>query len=150
MTSRHYDGNSEACCDCKRFYRDGGEIAPCTTCTYRKREEESLHIPEEQEPDGCELNKTCEGCTSQPVFVCSMDVERQKIEAAHAATFAAYEDLWKFCFINGAEEHGDLIGLPKDPFFPRKLLKYIAEKRVERSAFRRHRNELQNTRQYQG
>ena len=40
-------------------------------------------------------------------------------------------DLWKFCLINGAEEHGDLIGLPKDPFFPLKLVKKIAEMRYE-------------------
>ena len=39
------------------------------------------------------------------------------------------EELWKFCLINGAEEHGDLIGLPKDPFFPLKLIKKIAEMR---------------------
>ena len=41
------------------------------------------------------------------------------------------DDLWKFCLINGAEEHGDLIGLPKDPFFPLKLVKKIAEMRYE-------------------
>jgi hypothetical protein len=40
---RHYDGNSEACCDCKRFYREGGESnAPCDTCEYRGREEEAI------------------------------------------------------------------------------------------------------------
>jgi hypothetical protein len=38
-------------------------------------------------------------------------------------------ELWKFCLINGAEEHGDIIGLPKDPFFPLKLIKKIAEMR---------------------
>jgi len=42
------------------------------------------------------------------------------------------EDLWKFCLINGAEEHGDLIGYPSgDSFFTLKLLKRIAEMRAE-------------------
>ncbi len=36
---RNYDGYSEACLDCKRFY-DGN--APCKTCEYRMREEERL------------------------------------------------------------------------------------------------------------
>ena len=36
---RNYDGYSEACLDCKQFF-DG--IAPCNTCEYRIREEQSL------------------------------------------------------------------------------------------------------------
>lgn len=37
------------------------------------------------------------------------------------------KELWGFCLINGAEQHGDLLALPKDPFFPLKLIKKIAE-----------------------
>ena len=36
---RNYDGYSEACLDCKRFF-DG--TAPCNTCEYRMREEMSF------------------------------------------------------------------------------------------------------------
>jgi hypothetical protein len=50
---------------------------------------------------------------------------------ARTATLAAYEELWKFCLTNGCTEHGDLLGLSNDPFFPLKLVKHIAEKRYE-------------------
>ena len=47
------------------------------------------------------------------------------------AALDVIEDIWKFCLINGAEEHGDLIGAPsKDAFFTLKLLKKIAEARA--------------------
>jgi hypothetical protein len=37
-----YNGESETCLDCKRFYRDTDDGAPCGVCTYRIREAESL------------------------------------------------------------------------------------------------------------
>jgi hypothetical protein len=39
MTRRNYNGYSEACLDCKRFF-DG--VAPCNTCEYRIQEERLL------------------------------------------------------------------------------------------------------------
>ena len=44
---------------------------------------------------------------------------------------ASIEELYTFCLKNGAERHGDLIGLPNDAFFPLKLIKKIAEMYVE-------------------
>jgi hypothetical protein len=39
------------------------------------------------------------------------------------------DELWDFCLKNGAVEHGNLVGLPQDTFFPLKLVKKIAEMR---------------------
>ena len=47
MKRRNYDGESESCLDCKRFFATGDMTAPCDTCTYRKKEEESLRTAQE-------------------------------------------------------------------------------------------------------
>jgi hypothetical protein len=76
--------------------------------------------------------KQCEhwfGRVGDSVIMCHKPYS--ETEVAHAATLAAYEDLWKFCLVNGVEKPSDLFRLSRDPFFPLKLLKYIAEKRVE-------------------
>jgi len=52
-------------------------------------------------------------------------------QAAKAAREQREKELWEWCLINGAEQHGDIIGLPKDPFFPLKLIKKIAEMHYE-------------------
>jgi hypothetical protein len=39
------------------------------------------------------------------------------------------DELWEFCLNNGVEDHGELIGLTGDPFFPLKLIKKIGELR---------------------
>jgi hypothetical protein len=39
------------------------------------------------------------------------------------------DELWEFCLKNGAVEHGNLVELPQDTFFPLKLVKKIAEMR---------------------
>lgn len=38
--NRIYNGESETCLDCKRFYNDTDDGAPCDVCTYRIREAE--------------------------------------------------------------------------------------------------------------
>ena len=50
MKRRNYDGESESCLDCKRFFATTGDMpAPCDTCIYRKKEEESLRTAQEQQ-----------------------------------------------------------------------------------------------------
>jgi DNA-directed RNA polymerase subunit RPC12/RpoP len=40
--NKKYNGESEACLDCKAYFRDTDNGAPCDTCSYRIREAEKL------------------------------------------------------------------------------------------------------------
>lgn len=60
-----------------------------------------------------------------------MQVVEEQPPAPAVDALQVLDDIWKFCLINGAEEHGDLIGAPsKDGFFTLKLLKKLAETRA--------------------
>lgn len=60
-------------------------------------------------------------------------VEHMEPVVARIAIKTRDQELWDWCLKNGAVQHGDLIGLPADPFFPLKLIKKIAEMHFESS-----------------
>ena len=76
-----------------------------------------------------QIKEIREGCYHEIFNVLNVVESRPLEQEKQAAVNAVLDDLWKFCLINGAEEHGDLIGAPNDPFFTLKLLKKIAEMR---------------------
>ena len=94
------------------------------TTTFEDIEAYARNRPHTTAPDGSE-------CVAAVNIKYCRHVLEAEGRGERTATLAAYEDLWKFCLINGAEQHGDIIGLPKDPLFPLKLIKRIAEKRYE-------------------
>lgn len=61
-----------------------GIIAAVKSTRVQYRSRPINTAPEREPKDGCELNESCEGCTSQPVFICAKQVEKDTADATAA------------------------------------------------------------------